>query len=164
MKKQYNKPWYFVSAVLLASLYLTACSNSSTPVSTTKSFAVMVVNATNNQPFSPVAVVAHDASYSVWSIGSAASTDLEYIAEGGSNSQLLASLANKDASAVSGAAAIGPGASETISLKTSSLTQEKVTLVTMLVNTNDAFVGLRSVDVSTLEIGESITLLSLIHI
>jgi len=91
-------------------------------------------------------------------VGSAASTALEYIAEGGSNAQLLASLANVDAASASGMAAIGPGGNETMTVTTSATTQTLITVVTMLVNTNDAFSGIRSVDVSGLASGDTMTL------
>ncbi len=160
MNQRHNNAWYSVCTVLLASFYFTGCSNSSSssPAPSSLDFEVAVVNATNNQPLSPVVVVAHSDSYSVWTVGSAASTGLENIAEGGSNSELIASLSSEDAASASGADAIGPGGSETISITTDSATQTLITIATMLVNTNDAFAGLRSVDVSGLASGESMTL------
>ena len=156
MKQRHNNIWHSVFTLLIISLFLTGCGSSSSPLAPA-SYDVRVVNATNNQPLSPVAVVAHTASYSVWTIGSAASTELEYIAEGGSNTQLLASLTAEDASSASGAGPIGPGGNETISVTTSSSSQTRITVVSMLVNTNDAFAGLRSIDVSGLASGESMT-------
>jgi len=165
MNKRLNNTWFSagISActVLLGSFYITGCSSSNDdtpPAATLASYEVKVVNATNNQPLSPVAVITHSASYSLWNIGSVASTDLEYLAEGGSNSQLLASLASEDASSASGAAPIGPGANETISVTVSASTQTLLSVATMLVNTNDAFSGLRSIDVSGLAKGDSMTM------
>ena len=155
MKRISNKSGALFCGVLLSAFYLAGCSSSSS--STPVRYDVKVVNATNNQPLSPVAVVAHSASYSAWDIGSAASTELEYIAEGGSNSQLLAALSTTETTSVSGAGAIGPGGSETISITPGVTSQTQLTIVSMLVNTNDAFAGLRSIDVSELKSGESIT-------
>jgi len=158
---------YIAGTVLLASLTLAGCNSDSntpaptptpTPAPTPASYQVTVINTTNNQPLSPVAVITHSSTYSAWSVGSTASTGLEQLAEGGSNSQLLASLAGIDAASASGAGAIGPGASETISVTTSASSQTLITVVTMLVNTNDAFTGLRSVDVSALAIGDTMTI------
>jgi hypothetical protein len=165
MNQRFKKTWFPVCTVLLTSLYITGCSSSSSSddddaddAPPAAHYDVTVINATNNQPLSPVAVVVHGAGYSAWTIGSAASTELEYIAEGGSNSELLASLTGEDAASGSGTGAIGPGGSETISVNAGASTQTLLTVVSMLVNTNDAFTGLRSVDVSALASGDSMTL------
>jgi hypothetical protein len=165
MNQRFKKTWFPVCTVLLTSLYITGCSSSSSSddddaddAPPAAHYDVTVINATNNQPLSPVAVVVHGAGYSAWTIGSAASTELEYIAEGGSNSELLASLTAEDAASGSGTGAIGPGGSETISVNAGASTQTLLTVVSMLVNTNDAFTGLRSVDVSALASGDSMTL------
>lgn len=160
MTQLHNTTWS-VCTVLLTSLYLSGCgSGSSSSSGAPARYEVTVVNATNNQPLSPVAVVTHTAAFSAWTVGAAASTELENIAEGGSNSQLLASLAGIDTTSASGASAIGPGGSETISITPSAATQTLVTVVTMLVNTNDAFSGLRSVDVSGLASGDSMSFMT----
>ena len=75
------------TGLILSSMLLVACSssdddddsNGTDPGSTpsTRSYEVSVVNLTNNQPFSPIAVISHTADYSPWSIGSAASAGLE---------------------------------------------------------------------------------------
>lgn len=162
LNNRLNNKWVSASAILLAGFYITGCSSSSssdkTPAKTLASYEVKVINASNNQPLSPVAVITHSSSYSLWDIGNAASTDLEYLAEGGSNSQLLASLSSEDASSASGAAPIGPGANETINVTVSTSTQTLISIATMLVNTNDAFSGLRSIDVSGLAKGDSMTM------
>lgn len=160
MNQRHKNARYYICTGLLASLAITGCSNDSStppPAPTPASFEVTVVNATNNQPLSPVAVITHSADYSAWMVGSPASTDLEQLAEGGSNAELFTSLSGDTASA-SGAGAIGPGSSETISITAGTTTQTLLTVVTMLVNTNDAFAGLRSVDVSSMASGDSMTL------
>jgi len=153
MNHRSKNRWYLGCAGLLASVMLVGCDSDSTPAS----FNVTVTNATNNQPLSPVALISHDSSYSAWSVGSAASTALEQLAEGGANTQLL-SVSGINAMSVSGAGAIGPGGSETINIATGTSAQTELTIATMLVNTNDAFAGLASVDVSDLAVGESMTL------
>jgi hypothetical protein len=162
MNQQFNNTWLPACAILLAGFYITGCSSSSSdstpPPAALASYEVKIVNVTNNQPLSPVAVITHSANYSVWNIGSAASTELEYLAEGGSNSELLTSLANEDAASASGAAAIGPGGNETIMVTVSASTQILLSVTSMLVNTNDAFSGLRSIDVSGLAKGHSMTM------
>ncbi len=163
MKKQLkqfrNNPWLLTSALLMSGLYLTGCSsdNDDAPPADAM-YEVTVINATNNQPLSPVAVITHSNSFTAWTVGSAASTELEYIAEGGSNRQLIDSLVNEDASTASGTAAIGPGGSETISITASESTQTLLTVATMLVNTNDAFSGITSIDISGLAKGDTMTM------
>ena len=125
------------------------------------SFDVTVTNLTNGQPVSPVAVIAHQAGYSVFTIGSPATVGLETLAEGGDNSMLIAE-ADADAnvfSSGSGAAPIGPAGSETVTIDVleSDLAGLMVSVSTMLVNTHDAISGLNGVDVSGLAEGDAWT-------
>ena len=79
---------------------LAACgdNNNSNNTSTTQQFRIDVVNLTAAQPFSPIAVIAHDGNYSLFTVGAPASDALELLAEGGDNGDLL-SDANTSASA-----------------------------------------------------------------
>ena len=128
------------------------------PEVTNAGFDVTIVNLTAGQPLSPVAVFIHGDELQLFAIGEPASAELEVLAEAGDNSQLLDAV---DASAaVSGAGPLGPGASESLSLEldgdaTGGL---RLTLLTMLVNTNDAFTGINAVDISALEVDQSMTL------
>jgi hypothetical protein len=81
------------------------------------------------------------------------SVELEMMAEGGDNSGLLA----LGMAATSGAGAIGPGGNETISVTVQDVMDAKLTVATMLVNTNDAFSGLNAWDLSQLAVGDSWT-------
>lgn len=116
------------------------------------SYEVTVTNLTNAQPLSPVAVILHDTG-SLWTIGESASTALETMAEGGDNSELLA-LEIVTAS-VSGAAPLGSGATETLTVTIEDQTDAMLSLATMLVNTNDAFTGLSNIDLSGLSVGDT---------
>ncbi len=123
----------------------------------TNSFSVTVSNHTHNQPLSPIAVIIHDGGYSAWQFGGSASEGLEMLAEGGDNALLL-----QEADAVSmtvsgsGDSAFGPGEASTVELEVDTAFSE-LSLVTMLVNTNDAFTGLNGVDLSGLAVGESLS-------
>jgi len=151
----------------LAGFGLAACDNDDTFVRVTPptpppamaSFDVTVTNLTNAQPLSPVAVIAHQDGYSVFTIGQAATIGLETLAEGGDNSMLI-SEADADVSAIasaSGAAPIGPAGSETVTVEVleSELPDLRLSVSTMLVNTNDAISGLNGVDVSGLAEGDT---------
>jgi hypothetical protein len=125
------------------------------------SFDVTVSNLTNAQPLSPAAIVAHQDGYAVFSIGTAATAGLEEMAEGGDNAALLAE-ADADALVIvtgSGAAPIGPAASETVTidLLESDLPGLRISVATMLVNTNDAFTGLNAMSVEGMAVGDVVS-------
>ncbi len=121
-------------------------------------FTVTTTNLTVAQPLSPLAAIIHDSSVRAFSIGEAASDALEVLAEAGDNSGLLEAI--EGLSEASGDAPLGPGASETLTLALpdDNTSGALLTLVTMLVNTNDAITGINSLDVSALAVGDSMTL------
>lgn len=124
-------------------------------------FEVTVTNLTNAQPLSPVAVIAHETGFSVFTIGAAATVGLESLAEGGDNAMLIAE-ADADANVIatsSGMAPIGPAGSETVTVEVleSELSNLLLSVSTMLVNTNDAISGVNSVDIGSLAEGETWT-------
>lgn len=128
---------------------------------------VTVSNLTNAQPLSPVAVVAHSDGYSIFTIGESASVELERLAEAGDNGDVLADAdtdTNVTATA-SGTAPIGPGSTETIRIEIleSELADLRLSTMTMLVNTNDAISGLRSIDVSAMAVGDRMMLRSVAY-
>lgn len=164
--------------LILAGLFsLTACDNDSAsiiaapppppPPPPMVSFDVTVTNLTNAQPLSPIAVIAHQSGYSFFAIGSPATTGLEEMAEGGDNTALLAE-ADADAMVTvttSGAAPIGPAASEvvTIDLPESELPGLRISVATMLVNTNDAFSGLNGMQVGGMAVGDVLNIRSIAY-
>jgi energy-converting hydrogenase Eha subunit E len=126
------------------------------------SFDITISNLTNAQPLSPAAIIAHQDGYAVFSIGAPATTGLEEMAEGGDNTALLAE-ADADAMVTvtgSGAAAIGPAASETVTIDMleSDLPGLRISVATMLVNTNDAFTGLNAMSVEAMATSDVISM------
>ncbi len=122
------------------------------------SFDVTVSNLTNAQPLSPAAVIAHQVGYSYFAVGFPATAGLEQMAEGGDNSALIAE-ADADAGVTvtgSGAGPIGPAASETVTIDMleSELPGLRLSVATMLVNTNDAFTGLNGMPVESMAVGD----------
>lgn len=115
-------------------------------------YEVKVTNLTYGQPLSPIAIALHD-SGNFWMVGETASVALETLAEGGDNSQLLAE--DVVMASVSGEAPLGPGASETLSVTIQDNTESMISIISMLVNTNDAFTGLNSFSLSELAVGDS---------
>jgi len=152
-----NKFAYQSLLLLALASLLSACGSDFRPPPA--EFEVSVVNLTNNQPLSPVALVVHSGEFRVFAVGSPASAGLEVVAEDGMNTEFIEE-ANADASVttvVSGVGPIGPGGSEalTFSVPADATASLAVSLVTMLVNTNDAFTGTNGTDISGLEVGES---------
>lgn len=127
------------------------------PVPVNAQFEVSTTNLTVAQPLSPVAVVVHESSVRLFDIGSPASIGLEHIAEEGDASMLLDSI--EGAAESSGSGIVGPGASDTLMLELpdDDSSGMSISLITMLVNTNDAFTAVNSMDLSTLAVGDSIS-------
>lgn len=113
----------------------------------TATYRVTVENiATGFQPLSPAGVVVHRRSASVWSTGAPATAAVAAIAEDadlGVFVDTYAQVPGVSASFVGGAAPFGPGGSSTFEFD--ARRGARVSLVSMLVNTNDAFTGLDSV-------------------
>ncbi len=121
-----------------------------------QAYDVTVTNLTYGQPMSPVAVVMHNGGFVAWRMGSAASDGLEQLAEGGDHTALLNEADATALATSSGTGIILPGGRETISVSGAGAnTSVGVAVVTMLVNTNDAFTGLTRVAVAGLAVGES---------
>lgn len=158
-------------AIGIAALTIAACSSDSPdvvtgpplpPAADTAFYFVTVKNLTNAQPLSPVAFIAHQDGYSVFTIGAPAGAGLEVLAEGGDNSLLIAE-ANADAlvsTTVSGAAPIGPAGFENLSVfvPSSDLPGLQASISTMLVNTNDAITGVDDVAIGRMQVGDVLTL------
>ena len=153
-------------AVLSSGTFLGACDNDSPTLTNSPpppppppaSFSVSVANLTNAQPLSPIAVIAHQPGYSMFTIGSAGTVGLETMAEAGDNSALIAE-ADADGnvtSTASGMAPIGPAGSETLTISVPDNQRPflRMSVAGMLVNTNDAFVALNDWPVGGLSIGD----------
>jgi len=128
------------------------------PLPAAFTFEVEVINLTNNQPLSPVALIAHR-NGNIWTLGESAFFELETLAEGGNNSLIVSN--NFAPLNASGAAPIGPGGRETISITVfDSIDGLYLSSATMLVNTNDAFTGFNRFDVSGFAVGQSETVMT----
>ena len=166
-----NKP----SVILLSlALMLVGCgggsNNSNTtppapsppppPAEVTFTFELTARNVTNAQPFSPLAVILHTAEFSFFSVGESASQELEMLAESGDNSALLtmADAQTTVFSTASGTGILMPGASETVTISATGVAplDLRMTVVSMPVNTNDAFTGGDGINLNGLESGEGL--------
>jgi hypothetical protein len=156
-------------AALIVLTGISACSDSDPagtaaipPPPVMATFEVTVSNLTNAQPLSPVGVVVHEAGFSAFDVGNPASVGLEMLAESGDNSQFLS-----DAMATgivdqtaSGTGVIMPGAAEAVrfTILATSASGLEVSLMTMLVNTNDAISGVKDISLQGMSPGESVTM------
>ncbi|MGF1851496.1 spondin domain-containing protein [Vibrio satsumensis] len=123
-------------------------------------YDVSVTNLTPNQPMSPLAVLTHNTSFDLFEIGQSASVDLEYLAEGGSNAELLA-LSDSDANVyqgISGNGLILSGEQDMVSIRVDLNQEGYISVASMLVNTNDAFVGESGLSLKSLAVGDTFTM------
>jgi len=159
---------------LAAALLLAACSGGgSTPepdikpppaAPTTASYEVTLVNLTAGQPLSPMVAVAHSDGFAIFNVGEAASVPLEHLAEAGESAP-LAALANDSKSVYATAVATGgpllPGAGNqatvTLTVPVANLATLRLSMASMLGNTNDGFAGLAGQPLAALAVGASTT-------
>ncbi|MBL4585345.1 MAG: spondin domain-containing protein [Pseudomonadales bacterium] len=122
-------------------------------------YEISVTNLSNNQPMSPPAWAFHDEDYMGWEIGSAATAGLEILAESGDASSFVSEARNHAAVYTQRAAdeMVLPGQTQTYTVAFRHDGGLQFTLATMLVNTNDAFVGVSGVKISDLATGEERT-------
>ncbi|MBV1920147.1 MAG: spondin domain-containing protein [Pseudomonadales bacterium] len=150
-----------VTAAIGTSMLLTGCGSSSSHDSTVdlRTYEVSVSNVTPNQPFSPIAVILHTSGYQAWVDGEPASTALELLAEQGDNSNVLSDASDHSAylASDSGAGVIGPGNNESVQLEVDAQSGVSLSVISMLVNTNDAYTGINATSLAALESGESIS-------
>ncbi len=141
-------------AAALMPFVLSACSGDKDGSTTPGDYRITVINVSNNQPLSPVAVILHEDDYSAWSIGSPASDGLEMLAESGSPTDFMAE-ASTAFDTEAGTGVIFAGEREVIEVSTTDISSLKLTIASMPINTNDAFTGVTGWDISALAVGES---------
>ncbi|MDF4805293.1 spondin domain-containing protein, partial [Vibrio parahaemolyticus] len=99
----------------------------------------------------------HNSNFQLFEIGQSASVELEHLAEGGSNAELIA-LMNSDDNVYQGVSGNGlllPGSSDEVTITVNPHRYGYLSLASMLVNTNDAFVGETGLSLKSLAVGES---------
>lgn len=107
---------------------------------------VEITNITNGIVFTPPFVSAHTADAHIFRVGEEASAGLQLIAECGSSATLKTDLDAMGANTADAAGPVTPGSSVSIELTTSA-TNNRLSLATMLLPTNDAFSGLDSIEI-----------------
>lgn len=112
-------------------------------------FSVEIENLTRGTYFTPLAVAAHPAGTSLFELGEAASAEVQAIAEGGDISgagTLLTGLGATQANDPAGGL-LAPGASTTALLNTDGTSNVLLTVMAMVLPTNDGFVALNSLEI-----------------
>ncbi len=105
---------------------------------------VTVQNLTHGSHFTPLLVAAHDGSTHLFQSGSAASANLQAMAEGGDISGLIADLNAAGAVHSSAAGLLAPGDSFTSTELDTGTGNDVLSIVGMVLPTNDGFVGVNS--------------------
>ena len=107
-------------------------------------FTVTVTNLTQGLYFTPVLITAHGAGHDLFEVGHAASANLQAMAEGGDISGLVGDADAAGATSATDPAGgpLAPGASTSADLDTGATGNDHLSVVAMLLPTNDAFFGL----------------------
>jgi len=109
---------------------------------------VSITNLTHGNYFTPLLVTAHDSGSHLFEVGMAASGSLQAMAECGDLSGLLGTYpADADTIENPAAGLMNPGATATAMIDTSTTGNTYLSIVAMVLPTNDAFVGLDSLHV-----------------
>ena len=132
------------AAIAVAALALVAVAASPAAGQQTVTYNVTIENLTSGQPFTPPVVAAHTSGMDVFNVGQAASAEVQAIAENGNNDPLVALLGGSAAvlDSASGTAPVKPGESATITVAAPA--GSLLSVVFMLICTNDGFSGVDS--------------------
>lgn len=111
-------------------------------------YKVTITNLTKAQYFTPILVAAHKPGHPMFTPGEAASDALEAVAEGGDTGPMTAALeASSDVNDISSSEGLlAPGESVTVVVK-GKKDFRYISLVSMLIPTNDAFIGISGLKV-----------------
>ena len=118
-----------------------------------KMYEVTITNITSGQTFTPLLVATHKSSVSLFELGTPASTELATIAESGNigpMATLLDGMPDKVYATANSGGLLGPGESVTVEIA-GSRRFGRVSVVGMLIPTNDSFVALDSAHLSRWE-------------
>lgn len=130
---------------IILSLALVTAINTATAGNIKKhKLTVEITNVSNAIYFTPLLVAAHKRNTHLFQLGTAASMNLQAMAEGGDISGLVADVQAIGGNHVANPAMglLGPGATTSAELKVDRIRNRHLSIVAMLLPTNDGFVGL----------------------
>jgi hypothetical protein len=139
------------AAVAATAAIVPAAVNAGDGEGPTSTYLITVENLTpaGSQPMSPVGTVVHGNRTDVWSTGHPASAAVAAVAEDANLPVFVSTysqIPGVSSALVGGGAPFGPGGS--VSFEIEAKPGERLSLVSMLVNSNDAFTGLDAVHLS----------------
>jgi hypothetical protein len=128
-----------------------AASIAAAPAANAVDLNVQITNLTNSIYFTPFLVAAHPAGNNLFLSGQPASANLQAMAEGGDTSGLVADVTGLGATIVDNPAMglLAPATSTSFSMNTDGTSNDRLTIVAMLLPTNDAFAGLNAIEIPT---------------
>ena len=134
----------FKAAVAAAALAIVPAANAT-------QFDVQITNLTNAIYYTPFLAGAHPAGTSLFTVGQPASPEIQAMAEGGDIAGLVTILDSIGGTVVANPAGglLAPTESTTFSMDTDGTANTLLTIVAMLLPTNDAFAGLNSIEIPT---------------
>ncbi|MEM7765755.1 MAG: spondin domain-containing protein [Pseudomonadota bacterium] len=114
-------------------------------------FNVEIVNLTSGIYYTPFLVAAHTEGSRLFSVGQPASAGLQEMAEGGGLDGLVATLTGIGATIETNPAGgvMAPGGRTDVDLNTDGTANVRLSVVAMLLPTNDAFMGLNAITIPT---------------
>ena len=114
-------------------------------------FNVEIVNLSNAIWYTPFLVAAHPEGTSLFTTGQPASAGIQAMAEGGDISGLVTDLQGLGATIAADPAGglLPPATSTNVDLNTDGTTNVRLSVVAMLLPTNDAFAGLNAIEIPT---------------
>lgn len=112
--------------------------------------SITITNLSHGLAFTPILAAAHNASGNLFDVGVAASANLQAMAEGGALTGLETDLDGITATHANSGAPLMAGNNTVISLNTDAApANTKLSVVAMILPTNDGFIGLDAVDIPT---------------
>ena len=156
MKRMWLGAFGVLALIAATGLSLGAGSSTALGASHGTTFMVEIENLTTGQTFTPPVLAAHSASTGSFEAGQAASAELQAIAENGNNAPMVAALeGSADVySVVVGDGPVFPGQTLTVIIEAPAGRQ--LSLVSMLICTNDGFTSINSMDVDSIGASASV--------
>lgn len=138
-------PRSLLKHVVLASVLLAAA-----PAMYAADLTVTVTNLTRGTWLTPLLVTAHPASFRAFTEGAPASLQIQNIAEAGNTAPMEAILPSGHTKVVNPAnGPLKPGGSTTTTSFAAGTGNTQLTVLAMMVPTNDGFIGLNAIDIPT---------------
>ncbi len=133
---------------IIAALGL-AAALSATQTATATDFDVRITNLSNAIYYTPFLAAAHPSGNNLFTTGQPASASLQAMAEGGDISGLVADVTALGATIVENPAGglLAPAGSVEFSMNTDGTNNDRLSIVAMLLPTNDAFAGLNAIEI-----------------